>query len=190
MSRRRRCARRTSVYNFFSAIVVIGAFGVGAPSDARARGVVVSSASITAGAVGEQVSLPDGRLVDLRGLLVGPPLPPHREGQLLVHDFASGATSVASPDLALRTVIGRDGGTSTYLAALLAEPGDVVVYEATTRLDTDVLQAERFIRAAPMGGGGVYYADPGVPVPEAGGPAVVAVGLLALVGRARQRTRR
>lgn len=190
MTRRTRGERPGAACPLLAAFIVIVAFVAGAPADATAQGVVVSSASLSAGAVGEQIALPDGRLIDLRGLVAGAPVPAHGEGQLLVHDLVSRTTTVASSDLGLQSLIARDAGTSTYLGALLTAPGDVVVYESTTRLDTDVFQAERFIQASPQGGGGFFYADPRMPVPEAGMPLGMAVGVLALLRRVRARAGR
>lgn len=160
-----------------------------APS-AGARGLILRGESLRLGAIAPSVVLPDGRLIDVRRLVVGRALPPYDDGDLLVHDLDSGRTEVADGDLAIRPLVSIEGAGSAQIGSLLAAPGAVVVYESLDRGRTSLAGAERFTQFDPPNGGGVYLSDPAAPVPEPASSAALAIGVLGLFAAARSAHRR
>ncbi|MFK7896541.1 MAG: hypothetical protein AB8G23_11935 [Myxococcota bacterium] len=174
-----------------SRLVAIGAlfglcfFGAGA----SAEGVIVRGSSLDSGVLGTSVSLPDGRWVDLRSLVLSSTLPPYVDSDLLVHDLKTGRTQLGDPALANLAAFANVGEGAAPLEDFLLEAGALFAFDqdaaALALLDAP---GELWLHD-PLAGGGGYRTDPTATVPEPGVMMSLWTGALAL-GALRLSTRR
>ena len=173
----------------FGITLAVGLVGA-APVGATGRGLLVTADTLDAHALEPLLTFSNGSVVDAQRLAIATPQTGYTDGDLFVHDLASGATRPAEAELAELVLVSPLQLGALRLKDLFDAPGVAVLFESSLSGPADPFSAEVFKVHRPLRGTEVYYPALERTVPEPAGllMLVCGAGLLAALGHRRSRS--